>query len=239
MPGKVNPTQCEAMIMVCIQVIGNDAAVAIGREPGQPRAQRVQAGDHPQRLHSVDLLTDACRALPRVLRRGPRARRRRRSASTCENSLMLVTALNPIIGYDKAAKVAKKAHTERTTLREAALALGYLTGEQFDEAVDPTRWHGHDPARPTRRRGGRRRAGGRRHLDPRRRRAAPRAPLRDLRSTRSSSSTPSRCWPTRPTTTPTSTSGATRCAWRSTTHDAGGLTLLDLDLAAAIAAALS
>ena len=88
-------------------------------------------------MQSIALMTDACRGLPRVLRGGPRARPTRRSQRHLTNSLMLVTALNPIIGYDKAAEVAKKAHKEGTTLREAALELGYLTAEQFDAAVRP------------------------------------------------------------------------------------------------------
>ena len=137
MPGKVNPTQSEAMIMVGIQVLGNDAAVAIAGQPGQPRAQRLQAGHHLQR-HAVRsrCMTDACRGFREFCVEGlePDYAQIDRHLA---NSLMLVTALNPIIGYDKAAEVAKKAHKEGTTLREAALDSGFLTAEEFDAAVRP------------------------------------------------------------------------------------------------------
>ena len=118
MPGKVNPTQSEAMIMVGIQVLGNDAAIAIAGEPGQPRAQRLQAGDHLQR-HAVDRAADG--RLPRLREFCVEGLEPdyAQIARHLANSLMLVTALNPIIGYDKSAQVAKKAHKEGTTLREA------------------------------------------------------------------------------------------------------------------------
>ena len=115
MPGKVNPTQCEALTMVCAQVIGNDAAGRHRRQPGQLRAQRLQAGDDPQRA-AVDR---GCSPTPATsfddncvagIEPEPRAHRR----SCCTSSLMLVTALNPHIGYDNAAKVAKKAYEEGT-----------------------------------------------------------------------------------------------------------------------------
>ena len=133
MPGKVNPTQSEAMIMVGHPGAGQRRRHRHRREPGQPRAQRQQAGHHLQR-HAVD------RAADRRLR-GPSGSSASRGcepdyaqiARHLANSLMLVTALNPIIGYDKAAQVAKKAHKEGTTLREAALELGFLTAEQFDD----------------------------------------------------------------------------------------------------------
>ncbi len=136
MPGKVNPTQCEAMIMVCIQVYGNDAAVALAGSRGNLELNVCKPVIVYNVLHSVQLLADACGTFTRFCIDGmePNLARIRQHL---ENSLMLVTALNPLIGYDKAADVAKKAHGEGTTLRDAALALGYLTGEQFDEAVRP------------------------------------------------------------------------------------------------------
>ena len=136
MPGKVNPTQCEAMIMVCIQVMGNDAAVAVAGSRGNLELNVCKPVIIHNVLGSITLLADACRAFREFAVEGlepDRAQIRRH----LENSLMLVTALNPLIGYDKAAEVAKKAHTEGSTLREAALALGYLTGEEFDKAVRP------------------------------------------------------------------------------------------------------
>jgi fumarate hydratase class II len=136
MPGKVNPTQCEAMIMVCIQVYGNDTAVAMAGARGNLELNVCKPVIIHNLLHSVQLITEASKAFTEFCVDGlePNEARIRQHL---ENSLMLVTALNPIIGYDKAAEVAKKAHKEGSTLRESALALGYLTGEQFDGAVRP------------------------------------------------------------------------------------------------------
>ena len=136
MPGKVNPTQCEAMIMVCIQVFGNDAAVAVAGSRGNLELNVCKPVIIANVLHSVRLLSDAAGTFTRFCVEGlepdePRIRQH------LENSLMLVTALNPLIGYDRAAEVAKKAHKEGTTLRESALALGYLSGDEFDAAVRP------------------------------------------------------------------------------------------------------
>ncbi len=136
MPGKVNPTQSEAMIMVCIQVYGNDAAVAMAGSRGNLELNVCKPVIIHNVLHSVRLLTDASAAFTRFCVDGL-APNESRIRQHLENSLMLVTALNPLIGYDKAAEVAKKAHKEGTTLRESAVALGYLTGAQFDEAVRP------------------------------------------------------------------------------------------------------
>ncbi len=136
MPGKVNPTQCEAMIMVCIQVMGNDTAVAVAGSRGNLELNVCKPVIIHNVLHSITLLADSCQAFREFAVEGlepDRAQIRRH----LENSLMLVTALNPLIGYDKAAEVAKKAHTEGTTLRESAVALGYLTPEEFDRAVRP------------------------------------------------------------------------------------------------------
>ena len=136
MPGKVNPTQCEAMIMVCIQVLGNDAAIGIAGSRGNLELNVCKPVIIHNFLHSVDLLTGACFAFREFCIEGlePDEEQIKRHL---ENSLMLVTALNPHIGYDNAAKVAKKAHKERSTLRESAIALGLLTGEEFDAAVKP------------------------------------------------------------------------------------------------------
>jgi fumarate hydratase class II len=136
MPGKVNPTQCEAMIMVCIQVMGNDAAVAVAGSRGNLELNVCKPVIIHNVLHSITLLSGACRSFRKFAVVGlepDRAQIQRH----LENSLMLVTALNPLIGYDKAAEVAKKAHAEGATLREAALSLGYLTPEEFDRAVRP------------------------------------------------------------------------------------------------------
>jgi len=136
MPGKVNPTQCEAMIMVCIQVIGNDTAVAVAGSRGNLELNVCKPVIIHNVLHSIRLLTDATRTFRQFAVEGLEADRQR-IAEHVANSLMLVTALNPIIGYDKAAEVAKKAHHDGSTLRQAALSLGYLTGEEFDQAVRP------------------------------------------------------------------------------------------------------
>jgi fumarate hydratase class II len=136
MPGKVNPTQCEAMIMVCIQVMGNDAAVAVAGSRGNLELNVCKPVIIHNVLHSVTLLSDACRAFREFAVEGLEPDRKQ-IRSHLENSLMLVTALNPLIGYDKAADVAKKAHADGSTLREAAVALGYLTPEEFDQAVRP------------------------------------------------------------------------------------------------------
>jgi fumarate hydratase, class II len=136
MPGKVNPTQCEAMIMVCIQVYGNDTAVAMAGARGNLELNVCKPVIIHNLLHSVDLLTEASAAFTRFCVEGiePDEARIRHNL---ENSLMLVTALTPLIGYDKAGEVAKKAHKEGKTLRQATVDLGFLTSEQFDETVRP------------------------------------------------------------------------------------------------------
>jgi len=136
MPGKVNPTQCEAMIMVCIQVMGNDAAVAVAGSRGNLELNVCKPVIIHNVLHAVRLLTDACATFRQFAVEGLEPDRAR-IRQNLDTSLMLVTALNPLIGYDKAADVAKKAHAEGTTLRDACLALGYLSGEEFDRAVRP------------------------------------------------------------------------------------------------------
>jgi fumarate hydratase class II len=136
MPGKVNPTQCEAMIMVCIQVMGNDSAVGVAGSRGNLELNVCKPVIISNVLHSITLLSDACRTFRQFAVDGL-APDLENIARHLEDSLMLVTALTPLIGYDKAAEVAKKAHAERITAREAILALGHLTAEQFDEAVRP------------------------------------------------------------------------------------------------------
>jgi fumarate hydratase class II len=136
MPGKVNPTQSEAMIMVGVQVYGNDAAVAMADSRGNLELNVCKPVIIHNVCNSIDLLSDACDRFREFCVEGLEPDLER-IAHHLNNSLMLVTALNPIIGYDKAAQVAKKAHKEGTTLREAALALGFLSAEQFDAAVVP------------------------------------------------------------------------------------------------------
>jgi fumarate hydratase class II len=136
MPGKVNPTQCEAMTMVCTQVMGNDATIGIAGSQGNFELNVYKPVMAYNLLQSIRLLGDSCQSFndncavgiePNLDTIDDKLRR----------SLMLVTALNPIIGYDNAAKVAKHAYKSNTTLREAVIELGLLTGEQFDEAVQP------------------------------------------------------------------------------------------------------
>jgi len=136
MPGKVNPTQSEAMIMVGIQVYGNDAAIGIGGARGNLELNVCKPVIIHNFCNSIDLLTDACHRFREFCVEGLQPDYEQ-IANHLNNSLMLVTALNPKIGYDKAAQVAKKAHKERTTLREAVVALGFMTGEEFDSAVVP------------------------------------------------------------------------------------------------------
>jgi len=136
MPGKVNPTQCEAMIMVAIQVFANDTAVAIAGSRGNLELNVCKPVLIFNFLNSVDLLSDTCVSFTRHCVEGLEPNYDR-IHHHLDNSLMLVTALAPIIGYDRSAEVAKKAHHERTTLREASIALGYLSAEEFDRAVVP------------------------------------------------------------------------------------------------------
>tara|TARA_B100001142_G_C13749809_1_gene428924 strand:- start:15 stop:446 length:432 start_codon:yes stop_codon:yes gene_type:complete len=136
MPGKVNPTQAEAMTMVCCQVMGNNTAITVGGSQGNFELNVFKPMMIHNLLHSIRLLTDSCTTFRTKCVEGLEPVREN-IASHLENSLMLVTALNNHIGYDKAAKIAKKAHEEGTTLRESALALGYLTNEEFDAWVRP------------------------------------------------------------------------------------------------------
>ena len=137
MPGKVNPTQCEAMTMVAAQVIGNDTAVAVAGSQGNFELNVFKPVIIFNVIHSARLLSDACRDFRKFLVEGLDADRDH-IASVVERSLMLVTALTPEIGYDAAAKIAHKAQTDGTTLKEACLALGLLSEERFDAVVKPT-----------------------------------------------------------------------------------------------------
>jgi fumarate hydratase class II len=136
MPGKVNPTQCEAMTMVAAQVHGATAAVGFAGSQGNFELHVFKPVMIYNFLHSVTLITDACHGYVEFMVNGL-ALDRERIDHYLKNSLMLVTALTPKLGYDKAAKIAHTAHVEHSSLREAALKLGYLTGEEFDAVVKP------------------------------------------------------------------------------------------------------
>ncbi len=136
MPGKVNPTQCEAMTMVCARVLGNDVSISIAGASGNFELNVYKPLIIYTLLQSVELLGDACRSFDEHCARGIEPNRAE-IARKVAGSLMLVTALAPHIGYDNAAKVAKHAHSTGSTLREAALALGVVTGEEFDQWVLP------------------------------------------------------------------------------------------------------
>ncbi len=136
MPGKVNPTQSEAMTMVAAQVIGNDTAIAVGGSSGNFELNVFKPVMIYNLLQSIQLLGDSCRSFNEHCISGINPNKPQIEAHL-KNSLMLVTALNPHIGYDNAAKVAKKAHEENTTLKEAAIALKLLTAEEFDDKVRP------------------------------------------------------------------------------------------------------
>lgn len=136
MPGKVNPTQCEAMTMLCAQVFGNDVAINFGGASGNFELNVFRPMVAWNFMHSVNLLADGMTSFNTHCAAGI-VPDQKRIADLLERSLMLVTALNPHIGYDKAAKIAKKAHADGSSLREAALALGYVSAEQFDAWVRP------------------------------------------------------------------------------------------------------
>ena len=136
MPGKVNPTQCEAMTMVCTQVMGNDNTISIAGASGNFELNVFRPVIAYNIIQSITLLTDACNSFRLNCVNGIEANKER-IHSNLYNSLMLVTALNSHIGYDKAAEVAKKAYKEKISLREAIVDLGYLSGEDFDQLVQP------------------------------------------------------------------------------------------------------
>lgn len=142
MPGKVNPTQNEALTMVCAQVIGNDAAITAGGMQGHFQLNVFKPVMIYNLLQAARLLGDACVSFNNNAAVGIEANEAV-IKENLDNSLMLVTALNTHIGYEAAAKIAKKAHKEGSTLREATLALGYLTDEEFTKIVDPRKMLGH------------------------------------------------------------------------------------------------
>jgi fumarate hydratase class II len=136
MPGKVNPTQCEAMTMVCAQVHGATAAVGFAGSQGNFELNVFKPVIIYNFLHSVTLIADACHGYVEYMVQGIRVNRAKVDWYV-KNSLMLVTALAPKVGYDKCAQIAHTAHLDDSSLREAALKLGYLTGEEFDQLAQP------------------------------------------------------------------------------------------------------
>ncbi|HEV7451726.1 MAG TPA: class II fumarate hydratase [Pseudonocardiaceae bacterium] len=137
MPGKVNPTQCEAMVMVCIQVLSDDSAIAFAGSQGNFELNAMRPVVINDFLHAATILADACTKLRQYCIEGTELNRRQID-SYVNRSLMLITALSPVIGYDKASMIAHKANDEGTTLREAALASGYIDAADFDRIVDPS-----------------------------------------------------------------------------------------------------
>jgi fumarate hydratase class II len=144
MPGKVNPTQCEALTMLCAQVMGNDVAINIGGASGNFELNVYRPLIAYNMMQSLRLLTDGARSFRLHCAIGITANRARID-ELLGRSLMLVTALNPHIGYDASAKIAKHAHKEGITLREAAIALGIVKGEDFDRWVNPRQMVGEPP----------------------------------------------------------------------------------------------
>ncbi len=136
MPGKVNPTQCEALTMVCAQVIGNDTAITVAASQGNFELNVFKPVIIYNLLHSIRLLTDCCRKFTDYCIRGLKANKEKID-TYLNNSLMLVTALSPVIGYDRAAQIALKAYNEGKTLKEACVELGFLTEEEFSSVVRP------------------------------------------------------------------------------------------------------
>ena len=141
MPGKVNPTQCEALTMISAQVMGNDVAITVGGATGQFELNVFKPMIIYNFLHSARLLGDGCNSFNENCAKGIEPIKVNIKKHV-DNSLMLVTALNPKIGYYKAAEIAQKAHKEGTTLKEMAVKLGYVTPEQFDEWVIPSKMVG-------------------------------------------------------------------------------------------------
>jgi fumarate hydratase class II len=138
MPGKVNPTQCEALTMVCCRVFGNDTTIAVAASQGQFELNVFKPVIIDAVLQSIRLLADAANSFTDHCVAGIRANAPR-IRDLLQNSLMLVTALAPHIGYDKAAEIAKAAHANGSTLREEAVRLGYVSAREFDRLVRPAR----------------------------------------------------------------------------------------------------
>jgi fumarate hydratase, class II len=137
MPGKVNPTQCEAMVMVCIQVLSEDGAIAFAGSQGNFELNAMRPVIINNFLHSATILADACGKLRQYCVEGTELNRDQ-IGTYVNRSLMLVTALSPVIGYDKASAIAHQANDQGTTLREAALTSGYINGKDFDRIVNPS-----------------------------------------------------------------------------------------------------
>jgi fumarate hydratase class II len=138
MPGKINPTQCEAMVMICIQVMGHDSAVAFAGSQGNFELNAMRPIVIDNFLHSARILADGCEKLREHSVEGT-VLNESRIAELVENSLMLVTALSPVIGYDKASKIAHMAMEDGTTLKQAALKTGWIDAKTFDEIIDPAK----------------------------------------------------------------------------------------------------
>ncbi len=136
MPGKVNPTQCEAMTMVSVQVIANDVAIGLAGSQGNFELNVFKPVIIHNFLHSVRLLTDSCHSFTEHCAVGIEVNRER-LAHYVQDSLMLVTALSPVVGYDRAAKIAHTAHVDHSNLRDAAIKLGFLSADEFDKHVKP------------------------------------------------------------------------------------------------------
>jgi fumarate hydratase class II len=136
MPGKINPTQCEAMTMVAAQVFGNDAAIGFAGSQGNFELNVFKPVIIHNFLHSVRLLAGACHSFTEFCALGIEVNREQVDHDV-KNSLMLVTALSPVIGYDKSAQIAHTAHVDHSTLKEAAVKLGFLSGDDFDKYVQP------------------------------------------------------------------------------------------------------
>jgi fumarate hydratase class II len=138
MPGKVNPTQCEAIVMICIQVIGDDAAVAFAGSQGNFELNAMRPIIINNVLHSARILADGCEKFRVYSVEGTQINEKK-VAEYVQNSLMLVTALSPAIGYDKASEIAHYALDNDFTLKQAALKLGFVTEAEFDQIVDPAK----------------------------------------------------------------------------------------------------
>jgi fumarate hydratase class II len=138
MPGKVNPTQCEAIVMICIQVLGNDTAVAFAGSQGNFELNAMRPIIINNFLHSARILADGCEKFRTFSVEGT-SLNKKRITDFVQNSLMLVTALSPVIGYDKASKIAHYALDNDLTLKEAALKLGFVKEDEFDRVVDPAK----------------------------------------------------------------------------------------------------
>ena len=136
MPGKVNPTQCEAIVMICIQVIGDDTAVAFAGSQGNFELNAMRPIIINNLLHSARILADGCEKFRLYSVEGTQINEKK-VAEYVQNSLMLVTALSPAIGYDKASQIAHYALDNDLTLKQAALKLGFVTEAEFDRIVDP------------------------------------------------------------------------------------------------------